>query len=101
MTFRDRLVQIPHFKLHPEVLPYIGSGDILIIDECGSLPNNNLKDKLNIFKNWYTEPTPKHIDGVTDNEWEEAKNFYNVQSTGKHGSIFSTTFYEEIALIWR
>ena len=78
MLVKSGFEGIAHFMNHPEMLPYVG-GEVLFVDECTHLPDNFFVDKENTFKNWYTEPTPKVIEGVSEQDWRMAKVYFDVR----------------------
>ena len=78
MLVKSGFEGIAHFMNHPEMLPYVG-GEVLFVDECTHLPDNFFADKADAFKNWYTEPTPKVIEGVSEQDWRMAKVYFDVR----------------------
>ena len=80
MLVKNDFEGIAHFMNHPEMLPYVG-GEVLFVDECTHLPDNFFVDKANTFKNWYTEPTPKVIEGVSEQDWRMAKVHFDIRQT--------------------
>lgn len=71
---------IAHFMNHPEMLPYVG-GAVLFVGECVHLPNDDFADKAESFKHWYEEPTPKFIEGISEQDWRMAKVYFDVRLT--------------------
>ena len=71
---------IAHFMNHPEMLPYVGD-EVLFVGECVNLPDNSFVDKADAFKNWYTEPTPKIVDGISEEDWRMARAHFDVRLT--------------------
>lgn len=76
MLVKNGFEGIPHFMNHSEMLPYIG-GEVLYVGECVSLPDG-FADKSELFQNWYEEPTPKFLEGFSEEEWRMAKVYFNV-----------------------
>ena len=80
MLVKSGFEGIAHFMNHPEMLPYVG-GEVLFVSECVHLPDNVFVDKADAFKNWYTEPTPKVIEGVSEQDWRMARVYFDVRQT--------------------
>ena len=80
MLVKSGFEGIAHFMNHPEMLPHVG-GEILFVDECTHLPDVFFVDKADAFKNWYTKPTPKVLDGVEEQEWRKARAYFDVRLT--------------------
>ena len=77
MLVKNGFEGISHFMNHPEMLPYVG-GEVLYVGECVSLPDG-FADKSELFQNWYEEPTPKFLEGFSEEEWRMAKVYFNVR----------------------
>ncbi len=80
MLVKSGFEGIAHFVNHPEMLPKVGE-EILFVDECTHLPDNSFADKAAVFKNWYNEPTPKFIAGMSEQEWRMARVYFDVRLT--------------------
>ena len=77
MLVKNGFEGISHFMNHPEMLPYVG-GEVLYVGECVNLPEG-FDGKANLFQNWYEEPTPKVLEGFSEEEWRVAKVYFNVR----------------------
>lgn len=79
MLVKNGFEGISHFMNHPEMLPYVGyARDVLYVGECVSLPEVFV-DKSDLFQNWYEEPTPKILDGFSEQEWRMAKVYFDLR----------------------
>lgn len=38
-------------------------------------------DKADAFKNWYIEPTPKFIEGISEQDWRMTKVHFDIRQT--------------------
>ena len=104
MLVKSGFEGIAHFMNHPEMLPYVG-GEVLFVDECTHLPDNFFVDKVDAFKNWYTEPTPKVIEGVSEQDWRMAKVYFDVRQTvhrsyDKYAKPESPRLLEEVTQLY-
>ena len=104
MLVRSGFEGIAHFMNHPEMLPHVGY-EVLFVDECAHLPDNFFADKAAAFKNWYTEPTPKMIDGLSEEEWRMAKVYFDVRQNvhrnyDKYAKPESPKLLEEVTKLY-
>lgn len=95
---------ITHFVNHPEMLPYVGS-EVLFVDECTHLPEAVFADKAEVFQNWYDEPTPKMIEGLSEEEWRMAKVYFDVRQNvhrnyDKYANPESPILLEEVTKLY-
>lgn len=104
MLVKNGFEGIAHFMNHPEMLPYVG-GEVLFVDECTHLPDGVFADKAEAFQNWYDEPTPKMIEGLSEEEWRMAKVYFDVCQTvyrnyDKYAKPKSPRLLEEVAKLY-
>lgn len=104
MLVKSGFEGIAHFMNHPEMLPYVG-GEVLFVGECTHLPEGVFADKAEAFQNWYDEPTPKMIEGLSEEEWRMAKVYFDVRQTvyqnyDKYAKPKSPRLLEEVAKLY-
>lgn len=104
MLVKSGFEGIAHFVNHPEMLPYVG-GEVLFVGECVNLPDGVFANKAEMFQNWYDEPTPKMIDGLSEEEWRMAKVYFDVRqnvhrSYDKYAKPESPILLEEVTKLY-
>lgn len=104
MLVKNGFEGIAHFMNHPEMLPYVG-GEVLFVGECVNLPDNVFANKAEMFQSWYDEPTPKMIDGLSEEEWRMAKVYFDVRQNvhrnyDKYANPESPRLLEEVAKLY-
>lgn len=80
MLVKSGFEGIAHFINHPEMLPHVGNG-VLIVGECVNLPGDFFSNKAEAFMHWYDEPTPRHFVGMSEDDWRMSKVYFDVQQT--------------------
>lgn len=104
MLVKNGFEGIAHFMNHPEMLPYVG-GEVLFVGECVNLPDNVFANKAEMFQSWYDEPTPKMIDGLSEEEWRMAEVYFDVRQNvhrnyDKYANPESPRLLEEVAKLY-
>ncbi|PWH86289.1 hypothetical protein [Brumimicrobium oceani] len=99
LAYDDKLMEINHYKKHPQMMPYVGEDydtyKILIISESHYVPDNFKGD----ISNWYDNPTLELVNsmkgntntrGVINNFFDKNRKghrlFHNINSALKNGN---------------
>lgn len=97
-SYDEDLLKIKNFKLHKELLPFIGYNykkiRLLLVGESHYVKRGNLTDEniINLYKDWYNKPTEFNENAIEYRAWFTTRNVirnFQCRNRGKAHTMFS------------